>query len=257
MSTPLPSDSHTNPQSNARTVLVTGGTGQLGRIVVGSLLRSGFRVHVPIFNEAERPAFERALAAADANSAALQARLTLHVGIDLADVNAVNALYDAISGTESEGVDALLHLAGGFHFAKLTETDPDVWHRMIAMNATSGFLAARAAFPAMLAKGWGRIVMVSAIPVLQGGRSGMSAYGASKAAVLALVEALSREGAPHGITVNAILPSTIDTPGNREAMPDANFATWVTPDEIAGVLHFLLSDAAQVVTGAALTLRRD
>ncbi len=230
-----------------RVTLVTGGSGGLGRGVVKVLLEAGARLHVPIYSDDEIPALEAFLG--DGFSA-----LHLHSDIDLTDEADVTALFDAIREAEGDGPEAVVNLAGGFVMSPVDETDPGAWERMWRMNATTAFLVSRAAFPGMKARGRGRIVNVSALPALNRGQSGLSAYGAAKAAVLNLTHTLSLEGVEHGITVNAVLPSIIDTPGNRKAMPDADRAGWLDPVEIGRVIRSLLSDEAQIVNGAAIPL---
>jgi NAD(P)-dependent dehydrogenase (short-subunit alcohol dehydrogenase family) len=159
-----------------------------------------------------------------------------------------------VKEAEGRSVEILFNLAGGFEMAPVEETEPGTWERLWQMNVTTAFLCSRTAFPGMKKQGWGRAVNVSALPAVERGQAGLSAYGAAKAAVLNLTGSLSREGVEEGITVNAVLPSIIDTPENREAMPDADTSTWLPPQEIAGVLVFLAADEARVVNGAALTL---
>jgi NAD(P)-dependent dehydrogenase (short-subunit alcohol dehydrogenase family) len=228
----------------APVVLIPGGGGGLGQAVVQYFVASGAQVHVP------------ALASEDVES--LEGRCatgpgTLHIHRvgDLAEPPSVDALFRAVPAPH-----VLLHLAGGFSMAPVDETDPADWDRMMRMNATSFFLVARKAFAGMKMLGWGRILAVSALPALHHGAASMSAYAASKAAVLNLTQTLAREGAPHAITANAILPSIMDTPGNRAAMPDADRASWILPEEVAAVLSFLASPAGAVVTGAAVPLTR-
>ncbi len=235
-----------------RTVLVTGGTGGLGRHVVRAFVEAGSRVHVPVLDPSEIDGVTELLGAASD-------RVKFHPEADLTNPEVVGRVIRAshTSRQDGEGVrgpDIVLNLAGGFAMGKVEDTDPSTWSRMLAMNATTAFLTARAAFPAMKERGWGRIVNVSAFPAVRGGAAGLSAYGAAKAAVLNLTQTLAREGVGHGITANAILPSTIDTPGNRSAMPDADTSTWVPPQEIAGVCVFLAGSRARVVNGATLTL---
>jgi NAD(P)-dependent dehydrogenase (short-subunit alcohol dehydrogenase family) len=187
----------------------------------------------------------------EAICAPLSGNLHLHACGDLADPETVRKLFAQIPPP-----NVLLHLAGGFAMAPIAETTSEMWGKMMDMNATSAFLVAQAAFSAMQQRGSGRIVLVSALPAIQGGAAGMSAYAASKAAVLSLAHTLAREGAPHGITVNAILPSIIDTPGNRAAMPDADRSTWIRPEEVAAILDFLASPVGGPITGAAIPLTR-
>jgi NAD(P)-dependent dehydrogenase (short-subunit alcohol dehydrogenase family) len=234
-------------RSEGRIALVTGGAGALGRSVVERFLEEGANVHVPVFAEDEIAGLRRHLGTAGE-------AVTFHRNGDLTDVEKVATIFAAVREAEGRGPEILLNLAGGFHSSPLEETDPGLWHRMWQMNATTAFLTSRAAFPEMKERGWGRILNVSAFPALDRGRKGLSAYGAAKAAVLNLTQTLAREGAGHGITANAIVPSTIDTPANREAMPDADTSAWLPPEEMAGVLAFLASDEARLVTGAAVTL---
>ncbi len=231
---------------DGRTTLVTGGGGGLGRLVVKRFVEAGASVHVPVF-EGEREALEEVLG--DGIAA-----VHLREGVDLTDAVKVAELFGTIEAEAGEGVEILLNLAGGFSAAPIEETDPGSWQRLIQMNATTVFLCSRAAFGGMRSRGFGRIVNVSALPALEGGGAGMAAYAASKAAVLQLTRSLAKEGAALGVTVNAVLPSIIDTPGNRAAMPEADRSRWVPPFRIAEVMHFLASDAGGIVNGAALPL---
>ena len=158
---------------------------------------------------------------------------------------------------KSEGrLDILCNIVGGFVFASLADTELTDWRRMQEMNATSTFLGSRAVVPLMRASGGGRIVNVTAMPALTRGAAHMSAYAASKAAVLNFSQSLASELAADRITVNAIAPSIIDTPANREAMPDADTENWLLPEEIAAVVEFLADDAARIVTGSVLALSK-
>jgi len=233
--------------SGARIALVTGGAGQLGRHVVDRLLGDGIRTHVPVLDEREADS-------ARGHFGVKASGVTFHPRADLADPASVDAVYRAITKQEGRSPDILLNLAGGFAGAPVEETDPGTWDHMWRMNASTAFLCSRAAFPGMKARQWGRIVNVSAFPALDRGKATLSAYGAAKAAVLNLTHTLAREGVAHGITVNAILPSIIDTPANRAAMPRADTSTWLPPERIAEVTRFLVSDAAGIVNGAAIPL---
>jgi NAD(P)-dependent dehydrogenase (short-subunit alcohol dehydrogenase family) len=234
-------------RSGARIALVTGGTGHLGRHVLDRLLRDGIRTHVPFLDEREADSARDHLAH---NAAAV----TFHPRADLADPASVDTVYRAIAEREGRSPDILLNLAGGFAGAPVEDTNPGTWEHMWRINASTAFLCSRAAFPGMKAARWGRIVNVSAVPALDRGKATLSAYGAAKAAVLNLTHTLAREGIAHGITVNAILPSIIDTPANRAAMPGADTSRWLPPERIAEVIGFLVSDAAGIVNGAAIPL---
>ncbi len=230
-----------------RIALITGGSGHLGRAVVKRFLEAGATVHLPIFDEGELPALEGSL------GDGFQA-LHLHRDIDLTDPAGVARLFAEVEEGAGQSPDILLNLAGGFAMAPVHETEPELWERMLALNAGTAFFASRAALPGMRERGWGRIVNVSALPALDRGTKGMAAYGASKAAVLNLTHTLAKEGVDRGVTANAVLPSIIDTPANREAMPDSDRSTWLPPWEIAGVLLFLASSEGRVVNGAAIPL---
>lgn len=233
--------------SPTRVALVTGGAGNLGRAVVRRFLRDGAEVYVPAFDEREA-ALLRSTLEGEAD------RVVIVPEADLTAPHHVDRVIRAVRSGGGHGPDILLNLAGGFAMSPIHETDPEVWDRMWRMNATTAFLCSRAVFPEMIERRWGRIVNVSAFPALERGNASLSAYGAAKAAVLNLAHTLAREGAPYGITANAVLPSIIDTPDNRRAMPDVDTSTWLPVNEIAEVLAFLASDGARIVNGAAIPL---
>jgi NAD(P)-dependent dehydrogenase (short-subunit alcohol dehydrogenase family) len=230
-----------------RVALVTGGTGALGRAVVRRLVQGGALVHVSwvVARETDELA---AFLGADGG------KVRLHEA-DVSEPSAVRRLMADVAGPGGR-IHLLANLVGGFAAAPLGETDPATWQKMIAMNATSAFLCCRYALPFLKASGAGRIVNVAAQPALGRGAAGMSAYSASKSAVLNLTYSLAEELARDRVTVNAIVPSTIDTAANRAAMPQADHSTWLDPTEIAGVIAYLASDAAAIVTGTAVNLAR-
>src|SRR5205814_932036 len=170
-------------------------------------------------------------------------------GVDLSDAAQAKKAIDAVAAHFGK-IDALINIAGGFAFETVAEGDPKTWQRMVALNVTTALNAARAAIPHLLASRAARIVNIGAFGALQAG-SGMGAYAASKSGVHRLTEALAAEHKGR-ITVNAVLPSIIDTAANRGSMPKADFSKWVTPQELADVILFLASDAASAVTGALL-----
>jgi NAD(P)-dependent dehydrogenase (short-subunit alcohol dehydrogenase family) len=230
-----------------RVALVTGGTGALGRAVVRRFLDEGAQVHVSwvVTKKADEL---KVFLGADA------ARVRLHQA-DLSDAPAVQRLVADVAGASGR-LHILANLVGGFAYASLADTDPAIWRSMLATNATSAFLSCKYAVPRMRAAGWGRIVNVAAAPALGRGAANMGAYSASKSAVLNLTYSLSQELVRDGITVNAIVPSIIDTPANRAAMPNADRSTWLDPAAIAGVVTFLAGEAADIVTGTAVNLSR-
>lgn len=237
--------------TDQRVVLVTGGTGALGRAVVREMLAEGARVHASWIDEGELEALRRELGD-DAE------RVALHRA-DLADEGSVGELFAAVGEAGGGRLDLLANVAGGFAYAALEDSDLATWERMQAMNATSCFLCCRAALPLLSAagaSGGASIVNVAARPALERGAAKMSAYAASKAAVLNLTYSLAEELAGEGVTVNAIVPTTIDTPANRRDMPDADTSTWLEPREIARVVAFLAGPDARVVTGTAVTLSK-
>lgn len=227
----------------ARTVLITGGTGFLGEGVVARYLEDGWRVVVPWVVEKEVPRLKERVGAPDA------------LVLVRADVTASGGVADALAAAGE--VHAGVLLVGGFAMAPLAETDPDTWHRMVALNATSLFQVARQLLPRLAAnEDGGSLVTVAAEPALRRGAEGMGAYAASKAAVVSLTQTLAAEGAPDGVNANAVAPRIIDTPANRASMPDADTSTWLKPAEIARVVAFLTSEAGRIVNGSVLTLNR-
>jgi 3-oxoacyl-[acyl-carrier protein] reductase len=219
---------------DGKVIVVTGASGALGKVVATSALARGNRV--------------AGVDHAASQIAATPNRIELG-GIDLTDAAQARTAIDA-AASHFGRLDALINIAGGFAFEAIAEGDPKTWQRMYALNVLTALNASRSAIPHLVASGAGRIVNVGAMGALQAG-SGMGAYAASKAGVHRLTEALAAEWKGK-ITVNAVLPSTIDTAANRASMPNADFGKWVTPEELANVILFLASDAASAVTGALL-----
>jgi NAD(P)-dependent dehydrogenase (short-subunit alcohol dehydrogenase family) len=221
------------------TVLVSGGTGALGRTVLSELLESGARVVSTWVTERELDAVREQLGEPDG---------LLLVKADLAtDSGAVAAVEAASDGA----LAGLVTLAGGFASGgRLHEAPAEEFERMLELNLMTAMRLARAALP-KLVDGGGSIVCVGARAALQP-FAGASGYVVSKAAVLALVRTLAVEYRDEGVRANAILPSVIDTPANRESMPDADHSTWVPPAEIARVIRFLVSADSAPVSGALM-----
>jgi 3-oxoacyl-[acyl-carrier protein] reductase len=170
-------------------------------------------------------------------------------GVDLSDAAEAKKAIDAAAAHFGR-LDALINIAGGFAFETVAEGDPKTWQRLYALNVLTALNASRAALGHLTASGAGRIVNVGAMGALQAG-PGMGPYAASKAGVHRLTEALAAEWKGK-ITVNAVLPSTIDTPANRASMPRADFEKWVKPQELAEVILFLVSGGGSGINGALI-----
>ena len=219
---------------DGKVVVVTGASGALGKVVAQIALARGARVAGVDYAASQIPATSD--------------RIELG-GVDLTDATSAKQAIDTVAAHFGK-IDALVNIAGGFAFETVAEGDPKTWQRMYALNVLTALNASRSAIPHLSASPAGRIVNVGAMGALQAG-SGMGAYAASKAGVHRLTEALAAEWKGK-ITVNAVLPSTIDTPANRASMPKADFGKWVTPQELANVILFLASDGASAVTGALI-----
>lgn len=219
---------------DGKVIVITGALGALGQVVLETALTRGARV--------------AGVDHAKSEVAATSSRLEIG-GVDLTDEHAAKTAIDAVAGHFGR-IDALVNIAGGFAFEAIAEGDTKTWQRMYALNVLTALNASRAALSHLASSGAGRIVNVGAMGALQAG-SGMGAYAASKAGVHRLTEALAAEWKGR-ITVNAVLPSIIDTSANRASMPRADFGKWVRPQELAEVILFLISDAASAVTGALI-----
>jgi len=218
-----------------RQIVVTGGTGALGRAVVGTLIKSGATCHVSYMLEAEAQSFPH------------KQNVTLHAVNDLADEATVGKLYANVPK-----LWASIHLAGGFAANSFADTDKAKLMQQLETNFIACFLCCRAAVKAMGRNG-GRIVNVAARPALEWrSGAGMVAYASSKAAVAAMTVALAEEAVKDGILVNAVAPSTMDTPANRKAMPNADVSKWVQPVNVARLVTWLAGDAGKDVNGAAI-----
>ena len=221
---------------SGRVIAVSGGFGALGRAVAATLAGCGATV----------ASIDFAAAPATGQTAGVH----LYGGVDLTDEPAASSLMTRIVH-DSGRLDGLINIAGGFHWEKLEGGALETWDSMYRINLRTAVVACKTALPFLVKSGNGRIVNIGAMGAIKAG-AGMGAYAASKAGVAKLTEALAEELKDRGVTVNAILPSMIDTPRNRLDMPDADFSRWVAPSAIAEVIAFLLSDAAGAVTGALI-----
>ncbi|WP_395062013.1 SDR family NAD(P)-dependent oxidoreductase [Paraburkholderia silvatlantica] len=225
---------------NGKVVAVTGGFGSLGLVTAQWLAERGARV--ALIGRGAAPA-------AAALPAALAGALCMG-GVDLVDANAAQTAFSTLQG-KLGGLDALVNVAGAFRWETVGDGDARTWDLMFDLNVKTALNASKAALPHLVQSGAGRVVNIGAGAGLKAGL-GMGAYSASKAGVARLTEALAEELKDKGVTVNAILPSIIDTPQNRADMPDADFTRWVQPREIATVIAFLLGADAQAITGALI-----
>ncbi len=210
-----------------RTIIVTGANGALGRVVAA--IAAGHGARVIEFDLA----FE-----ADAENRYV---------VDLLNPEVIAGCLETVGD-----VDALFNLAGGFDMGPaLHETDGELWARMQRMNVDTMRNMTAAVVPAMIARGSGAIVNVGALAAREG-QANMGAYIAAKSTVMRLTETLAKELRESGINVNAVLPSIIDTPANRAAMPDTDFGRWVDPQDLAEAICFLGSERARAIHGALL-----
>ncbi|HKY73179.1 MAG TPA: SDR family NAD(P)-dependent oxidoreductase [Nitrospira sp.] len=216
-----------------KVVLITGGGGALGQTVVPAFVSTGARVILGDLNPVQLPGVT-----------ALKA--------DFTDQAQVRSLVDEVIRTSGR-LDALINLVGGFAAGRLVETDVALWQRMLNMNLTSAFLLSHSVLPSMLQRGQGRIVHVAARAALEP-FAGAAAYIVSKAGLIGLIRTLSSELEGSGVTVNAVLPSTIDTPANRRSMPAADPSKWAQPTSIAHAVTFLASDDATQVSGSLIPI---
>jgi NAD(P)-dependent dehydrogenase (short-subunit alcohol dehydrogenase family) len=227
-----------------RVALVAGGTGALGQAVVLRFLQDGASVAVPWLVPEE---WERLRARVE------KERLGRLYGARVEIVTDQGALAAFVTDilARHEGLDVLVNTVGGFAGGDLASTSLAEWRRMMDLNLTSAVIGCRAVLPAMRAAGRGRIVNVASRAVVPPA-GGFIAYTVAKSAVIALTQALAHEERPHGIAVNAVLPSTMDTPANRRAMPDADRSGWVGTEAVADVIAYLASEGAGAVSGACI-----
>ncbi len=230
-----------NGKFNAKVVLVTGGTGGLGRAVTLAFLHEGASVIATYIKKDEADALKDAVSP--------NAPLEL-LPLDATDEVACRALVDGITARHGH-LDVLVNTIGGYAGGKLWETDPRTYQLMLTLNLHAGYNLARTVVPAMLRQKSGAIVNIASKAAIDH-TAGAAAYAASKAATLALFDCLAQDVKGTGVRVNSVLPSVIDTEPNRKAMPDADFSKWPKPEEIAQVILFLCSNEARLVHGAAV-----
>jgi len=228
-----------------RVALVTGGSGALGQAIVHRFLHEGDIVCVPWIVEAERARLEGSLEATTRGRVMLER-------CDVSDEAAMARLAATVVD-KHHGLDVLVTGVGGFAGGSLVETDRATWDTMLALNLTTAFTAARAVVPHMLTAGGGRVVMIASRAVVPPA-GGFIGYTVAKAGVIALMQALSQEVKARGVTVNAVAPSTMDTPANRAAMPNVDPKTWVPVTAVADAVAALAAESAGHVTGTLLQI---
>ena len=221
-----------------RAVIVTGAFGVLGAAVARKFADAG--AQVGLLDRAVPPEWTHTFPAPH----------RLVAGIDLTDASATTAAVREFSEFAG-GLDVLVNVAGGFQWRQLSADALEVWETMFAMNLKTAVNASSAALPYLGVRGPGRIINIGAGAAARAA-AGMGAYTASKAGVERLTESLAEELKDRQVTVNCVLPGTLDTPRNRADMPQADFSRWVAPQAVADVVAFLASDAARAVTGAAI-----
>ncbi|WP_413990459.1 SDR family NAD(P)-dependent oxidoreductase [Labrys okinawensis] len=227
--------------SEAGAIIITGAAGNLGAAVADILARRGAKL---AFIDRSPEKLERLLASLPAGTEALPL-----AGVDLTSQEACSVAVAQVAGRFGS-VSALVNTVGGFQAGPVS-TALEQWDAMLTANARTALAISAAVLPVMQAARHGRIVHVAAMAGLKA-PAGLAAYAASKAALIRLTEAIAEEYRGDGITANCILPSVIDTPQNRAAMPKADTSSWVAPEAIARLIAFLISPAGGVVTGAAI-----
>jgi NAD(P)-dependent dehydrogenase (short-subunit alcohol dehydrogenase family) len=220
---------------DGKVVLIAGGSGALGQTVVPAFAQAGARV-----------------VTVDRNPPSAQVEGQVAMTADVTDEAAVRRLAGEVI-QKAGRIDVLINLVGGFAMGRVEETDASLWQRMLAMNLTPAFLLSKTMLPHMLERRTGRIVHVAARAAVEP-FPGAAAYIVAKSALVALIRALSLEIAGSGVTVNGVLPTTIDTPANRKSMPDADTSKWVKPESIAQLLIFLASQEAGQLNGAVIPI---
>jgi NAD(P)-dependent dehydrogenase (short-subunit alcohol dehydrogenase family) len=232
-----------NARFAGKLALVAGGTGGLGRAVSAAFLKDGAKVVVTYRDQRE---FDELKRIAGANASSLQGQQ-----VDVTDEAAVGQFVQGLVA-EHGHLDFVVNTVGAYAGGmKLWEVDPKVFNLMLALNLRSGYAIFRSVVPAMLKQKGGSIINIASKSAVDH-EGGNSAYAASKAAAVAMVDSLAADLKGTGVRVNSILPSIIDTEANRKAMPNADFAQWPKPEDIARVILFLCSDDAKLIHGASV-----
>ncbi len=226
-----------------KTVVITGGTGGLGTALVRRLAEEDYRLAVTYLMPEEATRFEEEF---DID----EDRLLL-LRVDATNAEAVNSLMKSVADRWG-AIHGLCSLVGGWAGGRdVAETDDLRFERMLDLNLRSAFFAVRAAVPFLVEAGWGRIITVGSRAVLDS-PTGQAAFNIAKSGVVSLTMSVAEELDGTEVTANVLMPSVIDTPATRLSLPYADYVNWPTPDEIAAVIHFLLSDEAGVINGSEI-----
>lgn len=230
--------------SSSKVAVITGATGALGRVVVKAFLDQGTRVVSTYRSEEKKNQLVDFLGEADA---------LMSVKTDVTNEADVQGLFRKVIAKYGR-VDFLLNIVGAYKGGtEIANTKEEDWDSMMSINLKSAFLCSKAALPHMLRQNYGRIINVASRTALEKRyRSKSGAYAVSKAGVVVLTETIAEEVRKYDINVNCILPSTIDTPDNRQILPEADFSKWVKPEQIAKVLLFLVSEDSSTISGASI-----
>jgi NAD(P)-dependent dehydrogenase (short-subunit alcohol dehydrogenase family) len=222
--------------------IVTGGTGALGKAITMAFLEEGAKLVCTYILDKEKK-----------QCLSLTKNHKDKIVFIRADVTKEKDVLNLITNTirKFKRVDILVNVVGGFAYSYIKDTDERTWDLMANLNLKSAFLCSKYVLPLMIEQNHGKIINISSRPALKGS-AGVGAYSASKAGVLNLTETIADEVKDYGINVNAVLPSTIDTPANRRDMPEADFSKWVKPKEISRVIVFLSSDDSKPISGAGI-----
>lgn len=229
----------------SRTVLVTGGTGALGRAVTQRFLEDGHRVVVTFVVEREAQTLRDALSQFSDRLMTLEA--------DVTDAQSIDKAIELVAGSV-DPIETLVHLVGGWKGGEpIHEHTFATWDRMMELNLRSAFLCCRAVLPEMYERNWGRIVLVSSKTV-RDEQAGQGAYAVAKAGVSVLAQTIAEEARGTNVTANVVAPSTLDTPANRAAMPEADYSSWVPVTDVAAAIAFLASEEARQLRGVWLPI---
>ena len=228
-----------------KVAVITGGTGGLGNSVTQSFLKTQAKVAVTYTKEETLEALKSKIDVLMAQWHAIKTNVLVEAS--------VNSMVDQVVDKYNR-IDILVNLVGGFlGGVSIAETTENQWDRMMNLNLKSTFLCCKHVLPIMTKQKTGKIINIGSKGGFQGA-AGISAYAASKAGLINFTQALADEGREYNITANVVIPSVIDTPANRNAMPRADFSNWVTPEALSNVILFLCSEEANDISGAALTV---